>query len=75
MLSLVIHSHEDSCHGNTKQYFVKQLENFAMREKDNSVLSQIYCVLTVTEQIHSFFVIILQNEKKWLSGKQNRHKI
>lgn len=46
-----------------------------MREKDNSVLSQIYCVLTILEMTHSFLVVILQNEKKWLSGKQNRHKM
>lgn len=42
-----------------------------MREQDNSVLSQMCCVLTILEKTHSFLVIILQNEKKWLSGEQN----
>lgn len=63
MLSLGIHSHKDWCHGNTNQHFVEQLENFTY-EGESSVLSQIYCVLIVLEKTHSFFVIILQNEKK-----------
>lgn len=54
---------------------VNNQKNLPMREKDISVPSQIHCVLTILEETHSFLVIIPQNEKKWLSGEQNRCKI
>lgn len=48
-----------------------------MREKDNSALLQICCVLIILKKTHSFFITILQNEdmaKWWTEQTQNETK-